>query len=170
MQNYTKCWKVWKSTQKAPIHTLLTRFFLPMRPNWPMDFLSLQTQIKVTLTSVVVLQSVRRTRMWMRSFSTMPHPLPSSKGIKIASHYIFLFLLQDWYAQLCAKPHTDPKNYGHLPTLNHQGPSVSSLSIKICSGVLRTTTMHFIYPRRTSTCMRIQSHQQGIGDYPDWAW
>ena len=51
--------------------------------------------------------------------------------------------VQDWYSQLCPKSNADPKSYGHLPDLNHQGPSVSSSSIMICAGIPRGTTMHF---------------------------
>ena len=102
----------------------------------------------------------------------MPQPSPSSRGmpwILINQGYTICFLLvQDWYAQLCAKSYANPKSYGHLSKFNHQDRSVSSSSTKICSGVLRGTTMHFICPMRASTCMRSMSHRQEIGAFPNW--
>ena len=62
--------------------------------------------------------------MSMRYFSTMPHPLPSSRGINRVSHYLLVFV-QDWHVQLCAKSYANPKSGGPLPTLRLQGSSVS---------------------------------------------
>ena len=109
MGNCTKCWKVWKSTQKVPILQLLIRLLLRMRPNWQTASSSLPTRIMVTLTSVVVLQFVKRTRMWMRYFSTMPHPSPSSRGTKIVSHYLLLFLCRTDIPNFVPNPTQTPK-------------------------------------------------------------